>query len=750
MSQLRSRRRLLAAVWGALLLLIVSGILAGMAGAQSEGQIGEGGEGAYPTAAIPPEIATRQEIPPTPWQSFEGISGEEGGQREETPTPAPPVFISTTEPASIINDRQQVLSVLGGNFSAGTVIRLVGWGFLPTTFVNTGAITATLPQGIPPGTYPIEVIDPVGGSATAPGLLIVSAPFISPTPTNTLTPMPTITPTFTPTGTPLPPTPMPGEPSLIVRNFIPVPTEVAPGGNVSLGFEVVNLGNRMAQGVSVSLDPGGKFVPAPGQSSATLPDIPPGGVVNVTLNAVVASDAPAGPNSVPLTLRSRDFMGQSYEDKATLSVNVVRAASASRLILSRYTVNPSPAAPGTLVDVELVVTNGGSITAEQVLAQITGDGALLPGAEGDTFSLGDIPPGESVSVTAPMIIRPQNGDDAAYGAQSQSVKLSWFERDQSRDITTSMTVEIAPPAVSNPLLLLERYNTTPDDGDTSAFALRPGQRFTLSIDLGNVGSGAASEMLVTFGTVSAPSEPPGGGGSGGSGSGGSGSGGSGSGGTTTNAFAPLSTGSTLYQALLSPGERATFSQEFIVNGAIASGIYTQPITVRYRTPAGEAKTETFSASLIVVAPPRVQTRLDMPLPETVNVGEPFPLAVKLQNVGSRTIEFTDAIVSAENADILEGAETLVGAIRTEKDATVSAVIAAQGEGTLRINVDLFYRDDLNNLQVMRLSYTVNAVQPPPPEEPPGSEGMPMPELPAEPVEDTSLGRLLLGLLGLGG
>lgn len=305
MSQLRSRQRLLAAVWGALLLLIASGILAGMAGAQSEGQIGEGGEGAYPTAAIPPEIAPRQEIPPTPWQSFEGISGEEGGQREETPTPAPPVFISTTEPASIINDRQQVLSVLGGNFSAGTVIRLVGWGFLPTTFVNTGAITATLPQGIPPGTYPIEVIDPVGGSATAPGLLIVSAPFISPTPTNTLTPMPTITPTFTPTGTPLPPTPMPGEPSLIVRNFIPVPTEVAPGGNVSLGFEVVNLGNRIAQGVSVSLDPGGKFVPAPGQSSATLPDIPPGGVGGVAL--LVAAFGVANTMTMAILERTREI-----------------------------------------------------------------------------------------------------------------------------------------------------------------------------------------------------------------------------------------------------------------------------------------------------------------------------------------------------------------------------------------------------------------------------------------------------------
>lgn len=353
------------------------------------------------------------------------------------------------------------------------------------------------------------------------------------------------------------------------------------------------------------------------------------------------------------------------------------------------------------------------------------------------FSLGDIPPGESVSLTVPMIIRPQNGDDAVYGAQSQSVKLSWFERDQSRDISTSITVEIAPPVQSDPVLLLERYNTMPDDGDTSAFALRPGQRFTLSIDLGNVGGGAATDMLVTFGTVSAPSESPGGGGSG-SGSGSGGSSGGSSGGTTTNAFAPLST---LYQARLNPQETTTFSQQFIVNGAINSGIYTQPITVRYQTASGESKTETFSASIIVVAPPRVQTRLDMPLPETVNVGEPFPLAVKLQNVGSRTIEFTDAIISAES---------LVGALRTEKDATVSALIAAQQEGVTRINVDLFYRDDLNNLQVMRLSYSVNAVQPPPEEPPPASEGMPMPELPAAPAEDTSLGRLLLGLLGLGG
>jgi hypothetical protein len=722
--------------------------------AQSEGQISEnGGHNAAaantPTAA--PPLLTTLPAEPAPQQGFvpvgEGQIAENPPPQEVEPTATitlpPPVFINTTEPASMVNDRQQVLSVLGGSFTVQTVIRLIGWGFLPTTFVNNGAVTAVLPEGIAPGVYGIEVIDPVGGSAIAPGTLTVSAPFIPPPPTDTPPPPPTITPFPTPTDTPPPPTPMPGEPALIVRNFVPIPSEVAPGANVVLGFEVVNQGSRPAQGVSVSLDPGGKFVPAPGQSSATLPDIPPGGFVNVTLNAVVASDAPAGPNSVPLTLRSRDFMGQSYEDKATLSVTVVRSAEASQLRVARYSVSPSPAEPGETVEVELLISNSGSITAEQVMAQISGEGALLPGEQGDTFPLGDIAPGESVSVSAPMVVRPQSGENASFGAQSQPVKLSWIEGDETRDITTSMTVEVAPPQITEPVLLLERYNTTPEDGDADAFALRPGQRFTLSIDLGNVGSGAASEMLVTFGAVSAPSDMP---------DGGTPSGGS-SGGTNTNAFAPLNTGSTLYQPRLAPDERATFTQAFIVNGSIASGIYTQPISVRYRAPNGETETTNFNASIIVVAPPRLQTQLDTPLPETVNVGEPFPLAVKLLNIGTRSIEFTSAVISADNGEIVEGAEALISPLKADKDTIVGALIMPQGEGAVNINVDLFYRDDLNNLQVMRLTYAVDAVQPPPPpafEPVPDMNGMPLPGDPAAPEEDNSLGRLLLGLLGLGG
>src|SRR5690606_37450427 len=122
------------------------------------------------------------------------------------------------------------------------------------------------------------------GTASLSNVLEVRAP------APTAAPPTTVPPTQEPTSTPLPPTPVPGQPSLLARNFSTNPEEVLPGGTVTLTFEVVNQGNRTAQGVFVSVDSGGKFVPAAGQASATLPDIAPGGVYSVSLSVVAAMD----------------------------------------------------------------------------------------------------------------------------------------------------------------------------------------------------------------------------------------------------------------------------------------------------------------------------------------------------------------------------------------------------------------------------------------------------------------------------
>jgi hypothetical protein len=644
------------------------------------------------------------------------------------PTPVPAITVVRSEPAQVTSGQGGALSIFGANFTAATTVRLVGVGLLQASFVNSGALIATLPNNLAPGGYGIEVSDPVAGTAYSPNpLTVLPAP----------TPPPTAMPTPEPMPTPVPPTPMPGQPSLLVRNFSSSPASIAPGGAVTLRFEVVNQGNRVAQGVSVSVDAGGKFVPANGQASAILPDIGTGGSASVSLAVIAAMDATPGPTSVPITMSYHDFSGQVYTGQATLSVTVQETSEASQVTLARYAIEPNPVEPGQAVTVAVELTNTGNRTASQVLLRVAGtDGVLLAGSQGDSFPVGDLAPGASVSLELPLIV----STAAKPGPQAQPFTLSYLQNGEAQQGGGSMTIEVKRAITPSPLLLIDSY-------DTGKEVLEPGEQFTLTMNLQNVGDADATELLVAFGTVESSGTPPGGdsGNTGGTGSG------SGSTSTTTpsNVFAPLGSGGTRYVGTIEAnGGSATLSQEFIVNGTVDSGVYSLPITLRYKKTDGAFAQDNLRASVVVVAPPRLHISLQSPIPETVNMGEPFAVALTVLNTGDDPLHLTTAAVAAENAEVLEGAEVFVGPVKKDEDATLGAVIMPSAEGPVTVTVTLYYLNDLNQEQSIVNTYQTQALSPPPPPEDTG----PTPEVtpPAEEEEeDDSIGRLILGFLGLG-
>jgi hypothetical protein len=666
----------------------------------------------------------------------------EGGPVEQPlqPQQETPLSVTGAEPPSVTSGQNNTISVFGANFTNSSVVRLVGFGLLETTFINGNALTAVVPGSVGPGTYTINVSDPANGEAVAPTQLTVNAPFV---PTATFTTAPTFSPP-TPTNTLAPPTPVPGQPSLVVRNFTSIPSGVAPGGSVVISFEIVNQGNRTAEGVSVSLDSGGKFVPAAGQASATLPNLPPGASYGVSLNVIAAMDAAAGPNTLPISMQYRDFEGKTYESSATLSVTVEEVSLAPQLTIARTMLDPNPVEPGQPVTLTLLVTNTGNKTASQVLVRVGGEnGVLLPGAQGDSIPLGDLEAGESESVQVPMIV----GTEAEAGPQAQPVTITFLQEGEAQTTNTSVTIPVARAVEEVPVVLLDSY-------DIGEEFLTPGQRFTLDLTLNNVGNADARDVLVVFGTVDAPTTggDGGDGGNGGSGGSGGGTGGNSGGGTTvqnSSGFAPLGAGSTLFFSTLASGETLTFEQEFIASGTLRSGIYNLPVTVRFTAPDGETEQSNLRASIVVIAPPRLTSDLAQPLPETVNTGEPFPFGFNLVNMGTGNINLTRAVFSAENAEIVDGADQTLAALRTERDLAIGAMIMPLEEGPVTLKAEIYYLDDLNNERVIVKEYEVEAVQPPPPPE------MPDFEIPQTPVEETSeddnfIGRLLMGFLGLGG
>jgi hypothetical protein len=435
----------------------------------------------------------------------------------------------------------------------------------------------------------------------------------------------------------------------------------------------------------------------------------------------------------------RDFTGESYSAKGALTVTIQEQASASQVTLARYMVEPNPVEPGKPATVTLLLTNTGNAEAEQVLVKLGENGVLLAGPQGDSVPVGDLAAGASAEVVMPLIVN----STAKSGPQPQGIQISFLQKGESKQATGSMTLEVAKVTPTAPVMLINRF-------DVGREFLQPGEQFTAEVILKNVGKETAQNMLVTFGTVTASSPPTGGNNDNDNGDNSGGV----SGGTTnpSTTFAPLGSGGTTFVGTIeADGGTANLTQDFIVNGSVDTGIYTLPVTLRYQKADGTTVTDTLSASIVVVMPPRLSIELQGPLPPEANIGEPLPLAIGVTNRGRKTVNFNTVNVTAENAEVIEGAETLLTPLRTDDDMSVNLAVMPQEEGPVTITVTFHYIDDLNKAQTIVKTYEVNAVTPPPIPtfEPPPDTGFPLPEQEQQGNSDEMLGRLLLGFLGLG-
>ncbi|MCU0495742.1 MAG: IPT/TIG domain-containing protein [Anaerolineae bacterium] len=659
------------------------------------------------------------------------VIAQEPGTSPEQPIRQPCVVtFDRMYPRQFTTGTPGTLTIEGSGFesSRNPVVSVIGFRALTTTVLNSERIIATIPADIPPrDVYRIAISqpgcgDPIYSTTNPRNFTVLAAP--TPIPTEPILDIPT---------------PMPTEPSLIARNFSASPSVVRPGETVTLTFEVFNQGTGIAFGVSAALDSGGAFIPSGGQATTLIPDIFPGGVAVVSLNAVAGSEAKGGPTSIPITIRYRSADGEALTSTAALSVTVEQVVDATQLILSRYEVTPNPAIPGQPLTLTVQIANTGTTVAERALLRVGAEGVLLAGAQGDTFSLADLQPGATASVNMPLIVK----TDAKPGPQPQPYSIAFTENGEAKTLEGTITIEIARVVEERPLILIDSYTIDRDP-------LEPGDAFVLTLTLKNAGTINAIGMLVTFGTV----ESSGGGGGGGDPDGGSGNG-SGNGSTTSTTpsttFAPMGTGGTIFIGDVQADTDTTFEQQFMVNGSTNTGIYSLPITLRYQTEDGRQIQDNLRASVVVIKPPALRFTLQAPPLDTVNVGDAITLAYDIVNNGQSLIDLTNATTTAENADVVDGAETFIGSIAAADQGTYTTTVIPNAEGEVTITVTFRYIDELNGERAVEYVYTVNALMPPPlptdnfiPIDP-----IPTPE-PEEPVDDSNfLGRLLLGLLGLG-
>ncbi|MDW8068348.1 MAG: hypothetical protein RML46_05505 [Anaerolineae bacterium] len=592
--------------------------------------------------------------------------------------------ITGVEPRTMLSATGGTLSIYGSGFTTATVARLVGYGLLDTAFVHPNALRAIVPPGVPPGVYTVEVSEP-GYSATLPSALTIVAPTAAPTPTSP------------------PPPPPPGRPILTIRNFSIQPARVYAGSEFVVRVEIYNNGSRGAENTLITF-PGGTFVPV-GQAGHLIGFMHINATVVITQTMRAPANLASGTYNLQVNLSANDFEGNHYEYPQTVSVEVVGGgAGRPQLVVESARTEPPVLGPGDRFTLTLQIANRGERTATRVVVGPASAELVVP-AEGSSMASADrIAPGRAVTVTLPLVL----GTVKQGGRVGLDLTLSYGDSSGGTySDRQSIGLEVSSSLADRPQLLIAAVQTDPP-------VVAPGDLFTLTLAVQNVGGGDAYRLLLTLG---------------------------GEGGKELGPFVPRESGNVLFVPRVPAGETVRITVPLVVDGSADAKAYGIPALLAYEDARGTTRSDIQRISLVVQRRPIFRIGFYRPV-EGAMVGTPFPLPVELINLGKTSVNVTIMEVTGEGLEIQNGS-LYVGPLDGGTSASLEATAVAQQAGMVEVVVNVHYLDDFNRPQTISQTLTVEVAGPP----------EPTPQESAPSVEGTSFWekilRFLRGLLGLG-
>jgi hypothetical protein len=602
--------------------------------------------------------------------------------------PLPQLALTGVEPDTLTSETGGTLSIYGSGFTTATVARLVGFGLLDTTYVNSTALMAVVPAGIPAGAYDLQVSDAITSVTLPSALTIVAA-----------------TPVPGPTAIPTPkPTTVPGQPILTIRNYHVEPSRAVVGREFVVTIQVYNTGSRA--GNTMVTFPGGTFLPV-GETGHLLAQLHINHTAAVTQVMRVPSGLSSGSYNLQVNLSANDYEGNHYEYPETVAVEVVGVGHGRpQLVIEAAQTEPAALGPGDIFSLTLRLANRGDRTATRVVVGAASADLAVPAGGSNVVAAEPVGINRTVTVTLPLVL----GEVTQAGRLSLDISLEYGDyTGGSYADQQSVGLEVSTALADRPQLLVAGYRTAPE-------SLAPGAVFTLTLEVTNVGGGEAQRLTLTLG---------------------------GEGGSGLAPFAPLRSGNVKFVPHLDAGGTVEVVQQLVVDGSADPGAYSLPVALAFDDARGTRHTDSQLISLLVRRRPHLQIGFYRAVEVTI-AGQPFALPVEVTNIGRTLVNVSTLEISSEQLEISAGALYL-GPLDGGTSGSLEATAVAQEGGTAEVLVTVHYLDDFDQPQVVTQTLTVEVEEPP--EAPPGAEQAGQ-EQEEEGFWDKVL-RFLRGLLGLG-
>lgn len=418
------------------------------------------------------------------------------------------------------------------------------------------------------------------------------------------------------------------------------------------------------------------------------------------------------------------------------------------IVVVNYGASSAAIVPGSNPDFEMTIVNSGQIRATNVVATFV-SGDFLPRTTGGIQALGTLDPGATKRFFQPLIANTSLvGDLAAIlevkisytdpngTAYSDSFSLTFPIYEPTAGPLRTSTPTPTPTAqnINRPQLLITAYRTDVEK-------LQPGGRFTLYLDVQNMGNNAARRitLIAGGGTASNPSGTPGPGG-----------GVSGSGGDFTN-FAPVNSSNIQSLGDLNPSTQVVPNQTFVVNASTNPGAYPVKFSFIYADDRGNSYTDDQVITLLVYRPPQVEVSFYRD-PGPLFAGQPNMLPLQVVNLGRNTSVLGNMRVTLSTDPDAQMANNiaLVGAVDPGGFFSQDASVVPMLPGSAEVQIVIEYTDDFNQPSAITKTLPIEVMESMPMEPTPeggdNGGGFPPPVV-EESLVDKIL-RFIKGLLGL--
>jgi hypothetical protein len=542
-------------------------------------------------------------------------------------------------------------------FTNTYTVRLLNYGILASTYVNPLALQATVPPGLSAGEYTLWVLDTNGVQVGIGTLRLVAPP--------------------APTATPKPESPAPsGRPILTVRNYIVEPLQVRPGQEFTVSIEVYNNGSRAGENTMVVF-PGGTFVPL-GDKGYVFGQVHINATFVATQRFRVPASATNGVQQVEVKLSANDWEGNHYEYPATIPVEVIGASTGApatgkpKVLVEGAATTPAVITPGMPFSLTLVLANRGSRTAINVMTHADAATAI-PAEGGSIVSTGVLRIDDVVTVTLPLLLKPVKEG----GRQGLTIALEYSDYSGgSYSDQQTVGIDIDTSLASRPQLLIDAYHTDPE-------SISPGDSFTLTLELANVGGGDAQRITLALG---------------------------GEAGENLGAFVPIEGSNVSFVPAVSAGETEVITVRLMVAGNAETRAHNLPVALAYDTGTGTREKDTQRVSLMVFRRPQFKVSFYRPVEGSAMVGQPFPLPIEVVNSGTARFNIPSLEATGEGLEFMGEASTYVGNLDPGGSWTLDTMAMATAPGSVDVVVNVYYVDDLNQTKIYSETLTVEVME----------------------------------------